>query len=428
MITHNAVSLAIRSFAGRKVSSLAPLLSVAMATGTVFILLAVISGVRKAGVFGMLSTLPITRLVATPRQLDVLFLRVGTPLSSLSEEKVQAIGRLRGVVSVWPEQVLTMPASLYGDLLGTSFSTDCAVYGVAEEFFPPAERPAAFGPRAPSAAVPVVLSSQLVDLYNSGFAGAQSLPGLSPKALIGRHFTLFLGTSSFLPARRDDRTTSVRCEIVGLSNMVSLTGVTVPEYHAREWHQWYHGSTAPPAFASVHVEAASSDIVAQVRKDIEGLGLQVQSPRELGEKIATLSRFINAAAAAAIVLFLLLAGMGTATTLGLEVALQAERIGVYRSLGASRNDITRLYVMRAFLLGGAGASAGLAMGVVVVAAARHALATLHLGLPVSWLTISPWHAMLSVALGVAASVGAGMVPALRASRLDPADALRSTVA
>ncbi|MBN1426333.1 ABC transporter permease [Candidatus Fermentibacteria bacterium] len=427
MITRNTLSLAIRSFTRRKASSVAPLLSVAMATGTTFIVLSVATGVHKAGVSGMLSTLPITRLVATARQVDILFLRLGTS-SSLSEETVRSISRLKGVVSVWPEQVLTMPASLIGDLLGTTFSTDCAVYGVSHEFFPLRERPSEFVPRPAGEPVPAVLSSQLIDLYNSGFAGSQHLPGLSPKALIGRHFTLLLGTSSFLPAERYDRTTSVRCEIVGLSDVVSLTGVTVPDSYALDWHRLYHGPSSPPAFASVHLEVASSDIVAQVRRDIESLGLHVQSPRELAEKIALVSRYISVAAGAIIALFLALAGIGTATTLGLEVALQAERIGVYRSLGASRHDILRLYVLRAFLLGLAGASAGLAAGLFLVAAARQALSTLQLGLPASWLTLNPWHALLALVLGVIASVGAGLVPALRASRLDPADALRSTSA
>ena len=428
MTFRNLIALSTRSFAGRKVAHLAPLLSVAMASSTTFVLLSIAWGVHRVGVSGLLSSLPITRLVATARQVEVLFLRVGTPLSSLEDSTLASIRRIKGVTAVWPEQVLTMPTSLMGDLLGTDFSTDCAVYGVSDSFFPPDQRPKGFTHRTAGEPIPVVLSSQLVDLYNSGFAGSQNLPGLSQKALVGRHFTLFLGTSSFLPAGWSDRVTSANCVIAGVSDLVSVTGVTVPDAYAKEWHAWYHGIGAPSRYASIHVEVASSDIVAEVRREIEARGLQVGNPRELAEKIALASQYVSAATAAIIALFLLLAGVGTGTTLGLEVTLQAERIGIYRSLGASGKDVLRIYFARAVILGVVGAVAGLAVAAGLLAVVGRwlgAFLPFVTRLPATWLELRPGLALVSFLLGAGASSVAGLVPARRAARLDPADALRS---
>ncbi|MCU0612406.1 MAG: ABC transporter permease [Candidatus Eisenbacteria bacterium] len=427
MITRNLLALAVRSLAGRRASSVAPLLSLAMATGTTFVLLSIAWSLHGAGVSGLLSRLPITRMVVTARQVDLLFLRLGTPLSSLDDRSLQSVRAIEGVEAAWPELVLAMPVSLVGDLLGTTFSTDCAVYGVGGDFFPAGNRPPGFVHREPGAAVPVVLSSQLIDLYNSGFAGSQNLPGLSRNALVGRHFTLFLGTSSFVPALPRDRVLSVRCEVVGLSDAVSVTGVTAPEAYAREWHRWFHGESTPVQYSSIHVEAASSSIVDRVRRDIESLGLQISNPRELAEKIALLSKYLSAAIAAIVVLFLVMAGVGTASTLGLEVTHQAERIGVYRALGASQSDVRRIYMARAAVLGLAGATLGLlpAIGLqVVMGNALEALVPIAANLPPSWREFNPALALISLSLGLATCVVAGIAPAHRAARLDPADALR----
>lgn len=426
MTARNLIALSVRSLAGRRAASVAPLLSVGLATGTTFLLLSVAAGVRQAGVGGLLASLPITRLIVTARQVDIFFLRFGAPGSSLEAAAAESLRGIDGVTAVLPEQVLTMPTSLAGDLIGTSFSTDCAVYGVSAGFFP--RPPPGFGPAPPGDPVPVVLSSQLIDLYNSGFAGSQNLPGLSEKALIGRHFTLFIGTSSFQPAARYEKTKAVRCRIVGVSDMVSVTGVTVPEVTAREWHEWYHGADVPPRYASIHVEVASSDLVDGVRRQIEARGLQVRNPRELAEKVALASQYLSVVIAAIIVVFLLLAGIGTATTLGLEVALQAERIGLYRSMGAAAGDIRLIYLVRAILIGAIGAVSGLAGGVLLLAVTARGLSAVlpfMARLPASWLAPHGSIAAAALALGMLASVGAGLIPAHRAARMDPVDALRS---
>ncbi len=427
MIFQNVWALARKSFSFTRTATISPLLSVAMASGASLLLLSLVIGVRRVGVGGLLSTLPITRLVVGPKQVDLLFLRLGSSTVSMESSAIDSLRNIDGVAAVWPEMVLTMPTSLTGNLIGTPFSTDCATYGVPLEFFPPEQRPSGFSRAKTGEPIPAVLSLQLIDLYNSGFAGAQNLPGLSPKALLGRHFNLFLGTSSFFPSPPGGKTKWVRCKIVGLSDLVSVTGVTVPETYAKEWHEWYYDGAESPKFSSLHVVVESSEQVATVRKEIEALGLQARSPGEMAEKVALVSRYLSFATAVLMGLLLLLAGMGTANTLGLEVTFQAQRIGLYRALGASRKDVTRIYLLRAVWIGVSGAIAGLIPAAVLLLIADSLLVRVLPALarlPSSPLAISPFLMLISCVLAITASVVAGLGPAVKASRVDPVVALR----
>lgn len=428
MIFRNLASLSLGGFSFRRASTISPLLSVAMASGATLVLLSLVLGVRKTGVGGILSTLPITRMVVAPKQVDVLFFRMGSPLASFEPSLIDSLQRIDGVRAVWPEMVMTMPTTLFGNLLGNAFTTDCAVYGVDAGFFPEEERTDEFSPAPEGEPVPAVLSTQLVDLYNSGFAGAQNLPSLSHKALIGRHFTLYLGTSSFFPAPPGGKVKSVRCRIVGLSNLVSVTGVTVPRSSAASWHDWYYGGLESEKFASLHVILESSDKVADARMAIETMGLHARSGRELAEKIALISKYLSVVTAALVALFLLLAGLGTANTLSLEVSFQAQRIGLYRSLGASRSDILGIYLFRAAVLGAFGSALGLvpAAGLLTLAdGLLQKVLPFLAGLPSSPLRVSLSLFVIAFLLGVAASTLAGIGPARRAANVDPVVALRS---
>lgn len=428
MIFSNLIRLIRGNFSLRRSSTLSPLLSVAVAAGVSFLLLSLVIGVRRVAVGGVLAKLPITRLVVGPKQLDFLFLRLGSPTTSFEAGIIDSIRALDGVSAVWPEMVMTMPTSLVGNLIGTAFGTDCATYGVHPDFFPEEERSAAFDtPLSAGEPTPAILSSQLIDLYNSGFAEAQNLPSLSSKALVGRHFTLFLGTSSFFPAPPAGKTKQIRCRIVGLSDLVSVTGVTVPIETARKWHAWFYDGIEQEKFSSLHVILSSSEVVSDVRKEIEELGLHAKTSGEMADKIALVARYLSIVTGVLMLLLLLLAGLGTANTLGLEVSFQAQRIGLYRAVGASRRDILGIYLLRAVGLGVLGSISGLCVSLIVLLAAERIL--IHIApfiarLPTSPLAVSPFAVIVSGTLAVAACVLAGIGPALRAANIDPVIALR----
>jgi putative ABC transport system permease protein len=125
-------------------------------------------------------------------------------------------------------------------------------------------------------------------------------------------------------------------------------------------------------------------------------------------------------AAAASTLFgasgLLLAILGTYGVLAYAVSARAREFGIRLALGAERRDVLLDVLRRGALLAAVGLAAGVGAGALVNRALAD-VATETAG--------APLHLMVAVvgALGASAMV-ASLVPALRATRIDPADVMR----
>jgi putative ABC transport system permease protein len=112
----------------------------------------------------------------------------------------------------------------------------------------------------------------------------------------------------------------------------------------------------------------------------------------------------------------LLTALGLYGVLTFSVARRTREIGIRVALGAQRRDVFRLIMVRGVLLVGAGVLVGLAAS---IAFGRY-IASLLFGVePTNPLTL----AIVSVGL-VAVALLACYIPARRATRVDPLEALR----
>lgn len=115
---------------------------------------------------------------------------------------------------------------------------------------------------------------------------------------------------------------------------------------------------------------------------------------------------------------LLVGGIGIANVMVIAVIERRSEIGLRRALGATRAHIRQQFLAEALVLAFVGGVAGVVMGAVVTAA---------------YATTQGWEIIIPISaagLGIVASllIGgiAGLYPAVRAARLAPTEALRST--
>lgn len=172
-------------------------------------------------------------------------------------------------------------------------------------------------------------------------------------------------------------------------------------------------------------EARSSSDIAQGAKAIHA----VIAARHEGEDdvtvitqdsvIATFDRILGAltlGVAGIAGISLSVAGILIMNVMLVSVTQRTAEIGVLKAIGASRRDIGRLFVIEAALLSFAGALLGLAMG-LGSAELLHRLYTKFPIVPPLWAIV----AALATAIGTGLLFG--VLPARRAARLDPVQAL-----
>ncbi len=114
---------------------------------------------------------------------------------------------------------------------------------------------------------------------------------------------------------------------------------------------------------------------------------------------------------------LLVGAVGVANIMIISVLERRSEIGLRRALGATKGHIRTQFLSEAILLALLGGTVGVAAGVLATAAYAH---TKH------WATVVPtvaWVGGLAAAFAIGAV--AGLLPAIRAARLSPTDALRT---
>ncbi|MCZ3388121.1 MAG: ABC transporter permease [Actinomycetia bacterium] len=133
----------------------------------------------------------------------------------------------------------------------------------------------------------------------------------------------------------------------------------------------------------------------------------------LGDILGLLTLVLAAIAA----ISLLVGGVGVSNIMLVSVRERTREIGLRKALGARRRDITVQFLIEAVLLTTVGGVIGMAIGIGV-----SLLADAFSPLPA---VIAWWSPVLAFTVSVAVGVFFGVIPARRAGKLEPVEALRS---
>jgi putative ABC transport system permease protein len=115
---------------------------------------------------------------------------------------------------------------------------------------------------------------------------------------------------------------------------------------------------------------------------------------------------------------LLVGAIGIVTIMTIAINERINEIGLLRALGAKQSQVLSLFLGEAIVLAAIGGLSGLVLGIGIAQ-------LLHIALPALPVHTPLLYVVLAEAIAVVIGLASGVIPARRAARLDPVEALRS---
>jgi putative ABC transport system permease protein len=143
----------------------------------------------------------------------------------------------------------------------------------------------------------------------------------------------------------------------------------------------------------------------------------ISTPDQIIQQFDNITGLIGLVAIAISGLGLLVGGIGVMNIMLVSVTERTREIGVRKALGARRRDIVGQFLVEAVTLTGLGGLLGIVIAVLITMLVGALVPSLPSKVP-------PWALVTGVAVSMAIGVFFGVWPAMKASRLDPVDALR----
>lgn len=252
----------------------------------------------------------------------------------------------------------------------------------------------------------------------------------SPQAAIGQTIQLVFskgGSNQLNPEQK-----AYDLTIRGVTKQSTLaisgnSGFQVTNDQAKQFYDYSEAGTANyNTFMAAKVMAKDGVDPATVKQSITKLGYEAQTAQDL---MSTIFQFINVLQGILIgfgALAVLTSIFGIINTQYISVLERTQQIGLMKALGMRRRDVGRLFKLEAAWIGFLGGAIGSGVAIVVGLFANPWITdVLGLSKGTDLLIFQPW-SVAAVIIGLMlVSVGAGILPARKAAKLDPIEALRT---
>ena len=150
-------------------------------------------------------------------------------------------------------------------------------------------------------------------------------------------------------------------------------------------------------------------------------GVKATKPSTLVASFNSGGALFTAITTGAALIALIVGGLSVINTMLMAVSERVREIGLKKAVGARTRHILREYVLEAVVIGAIGGTIGLLLGWGLTSLINAATASANLTLfLLSWRLV-----IIAVVFSVGLGAAAGIIPALRAARMDPVRALRA---
>lgn len=297
------------------------------------------------------SDLPAEQVRVTPPGMQAGFFQTETGGMEITEDIRLSLEELPLVARVDPQIYAHVPAYLRGHLGGQPYYTDITLEGVTSEFLGDSLLETVDWSYSledsSNRLLPVVLSENLLLLYNAGFAESNNLLGLTPEGVIGMECTVTLGRSSI--AELDHTPVTVRARIEATSRSMNLFAIGVPfEFVDQINFLFLPGDTR--RYSALVITAVSPEDVPSIVREVEETGLRAETRRGIAQKAEILVGAVTAALSALAAAILLSALSSAIHTLVSDLRNRRFALGVLIALGTPYDRLAMIFSFQIFFM------------------------------------------------------------------------------
>lgn len=282
--------------------------------------------------------------------------------------------------------------------------------------------------------IPFVISPQLLEIYNGsihtalgGAAGGMSkLPKLTKQALVGLGADVRFG-ASYLGRSAQGKTLARRGMLVGFSNKAINLGATMPIGYVKRLNAHFRGEDAAREYHSIVVDTASNDAVPSVAQTItDTMGFALSEKYENAQRAGLLILLITLVFNLISLIILTVAAVNIMHTFLMMILERRRELALMRAVGATRGAIRAIVLGEATILGAFGGLAGTVLGWAATRAVD-VVFNQQVGdfpfKPDTLFAFEPWMFAACILVAIVFCWIGALLPAIRASRIDPAAAL-----
>lgn len=188
-----------------------------------------------------------------------------------------------------------------------------------------------------------------------------------------------------------------------------------------------HAASGEPVYSSISVRVKDPSQVQGVEDAIKKMGFNTFSILDASHSLQQVFRVLYAFLGIFGSLALTVASIGIVNTLVMAILERRREIGIMKAIGASDNDVKKLFFAEAGAMGILGGVAGVALGWAIGQVINFGT-NIYLksqSLPPEHFWVVPlWLVAFAIGFAFVVSLVSGLYPAGRAARLDPVQALR----
>jgi len=392
--------LSTRMFKARTSRTLLTVLGMGIGIGAILFLVSLGYGLQKT----LLERITTSESLLT---LDVAESKSG--LVSLSKDVVKNIEEMENVAEVSPAFQLTAQGHL------ENLSADISVIGIKPSFLR-------------LGGIKIEQGEELKDAEPEGVVVANSIAqvfGMSLEDMLGKEvfFTFFIPednqlsenslTSNFKKIESDKKYKIVG-NVESEENIIYLNSSSLENIEINRYTQ-------------LKVKAKDSDTMGAIRDTILEKGLLVASLSDTVDQANQIFKIIQLILMLFGIIALIVSAIGMFNTMTIALLERTEEIGIMKSIGASDRAISMMFVMEASVMGFLGGLGGVGIGILggrLFNVTINFIAS-HFGGEAVSLFYSPlWFVVVIIVFAGFVGFITGFIPARRASKIDPLDALR----